>query len=245
MTTMITWPPTLQLDNLMFELENISRGGGPSISGKEQVVASLSGRWTAKFETFLGSRNEVTCYRALRAALDGRAGVILISPCEPAWSPAALNGGTAMVLVTHSDTTTFSDGTEYEQDGTYCYLGSNANALDETLNINCWPINPVPGTYFSILDSLGVYRLHLITSAKYNDVGSAFSSGFSSGFGSGVTPQFQITIRPPLREAYLAGQVLNFGRPFCQMRLAADTSGSLTRTRSSEAKPQLSLVEVF
>ncbi len=251
MTTLapIMWPATLPVNNLMFQLENMSRGGGPSLSGREQIVSSPSGRWTASFDTVLGTKSEIACYRAMMARLEGRANTILISPCEPTFSPAGLAGSAASVQAPfgqasgQSPTALFSDGSQFEQDGTYALAISTGAAGAITLQMSCTP-PPLVGTYFSLTPtgSPDDWQLYLIRSFLFGS-GSPWSGGFSSAFGP--VNQYIVSIDPPLRSPVNVSTRLNFGRPLCRMRLTSDTAGPLTRTRTAWSTPSLKFVEVF
>jgi hypothetical protein len=211
------------------------------------VIGAPTSRWTAKFDTWLGTRQEMACYRAVMGYLQGRANTILISPCEWASSPAVLAGGSAVVTApfgqtsSQTPTATFSDTSLFEQDGTYAYLMGAQNQMDTSFFIQCFPA-PLVGTFFSITpDFVENSFLHLITSL--GQVGDPWSSGFSSGFGPNTI--YSVQIEPPLRKAYLPGARLSFGRPLCRMRLTSDTAGEFVRMRSAESKPSLQFVEVF
>src|SRR5262245_36852647 len=91
----VRWPTTLSVTDVQWQLENKSRSGGPSLSGKEQVVIDPSGRWTLSLTVAVASRGQIECYRALMATLRGRARIILMPAFELNWSPASLAFGCA------------------------------------------------------------------------------------------------------------------------------------------------------
>lgn len=78
--TAFPFPSILQPITYGWTLENMSRSGGASISGAEQIVGSGSARWTCKMEIPLAREEWILAFRGWVAALDGRAGEIIIGP---------------------------------------------------------------------------------------------------------------------------------------------------------------------
>jgi len=221
------WPTTLAVTDVQWQLENVSRNGGPSISGEDQVAygGSMS-RWTLSLTVVVGSRTEIKCYRALMAALQGRANTILMPAFELNWSPASQAYGVTFNVCTFDDGATFADGSYFEMTGTYAYLAFAANELDSTIYITASPYVPTPGQYIGFNDDDGNHDFHVIA-CKSGPDGRAYM------------------IEPAMRRRYESSQAILCERPQCEMRLASDTEGQLTISREQYQTPTLKFVEVF
>lgn len=319
MTDPVRWPSTLAVDNPMLQIESQSRTGGPGLSGKEQVTSSPAGRWTMKFDAFVGARIERNALVSFAGHMRGRARTCLVGPFDMQNSPASLAYGPAFNYCLFSDGSTFSDGSEFFMNGTYSFMEDDVALLDESMTITCIPA-PTSGQYFGLdydgvpLGGLHTWRMHQIdtveslspsltvasisiaspgvitTTTNHNLVAGtgvifSTSAALPTGITAGVTyyviaagltaTQFRIsatvggsaintsgsqsgthsilvvlntytiTFQPPLRQAYKAGQVLNFENPLCEMRLANDLSAALTRSKANFSNVAVELVEAF
>jgi hypothetical protein len=75
----ISWDTTiLPFHSVMFSRRNLSRSGGLTISGTEQVVQSSSDFWEAEATIKIRSREQRLAFRAYQAQNWGRTGQWLI-----------------------------------------------------------------------------------------------------------------------------------------------------------------------
>lgn len=93
----LVYPPLLlSFTSLMWQIGLVSRSGGPSLLGTEQIVSSPAGRWMATITPQVGTMawngsEELLAYRGLMARLRGRANVVAL-PYFDGRGPAQLLG---------------------------------------------------------------------------------------------------------------------------------------------------------
>lgn len=238
MTDAIQFPhDVLGAAEVMFHPQLVSRSGGVSVTGNEQIVQSSAGRWSASLSfnirTGLASgdrrpADRILVWRALLAALEGRSNILKIGPYDDLNTPAGIAGTRYGGLTPHADDSEFSDGSEYAQPQTPArvaasYLvGATVIAVDMLAGHR-----PEAGQYFSVLD-----RLFSIKRADETDVAN----------------RWNLTVWPPARDAVtddLIGAELSaeFDRPQCQMRFATDETGQLALRQPSRGTAKIDLVE--
>ena len=222
----ITWPiTTLPFHSVMFARRNLSRSGGLSLSGIEQVVQSSSDFWEAQATLRIHRMPERLAYRALQAQNWGRAGEWVIPVCDPFY----VSGG-----IPPAD---FSFDSSF--DSSFA-LGSMAppvipsgvgGSIDvaalkgaRTLDFEMieHDLTPLPGQYFSIGDRL--YLIGTVTNLAAH--------------------HYRITFAPGLRAAAPIDTAMEFSNPRCLMRLAQDNVGQMSLDLLRFADVQLSFVEV-
>lgn len=221
------FPAGLIPSAVLFDIENVSRSGGVSTNGMEQVVGSGVGRWTARLADIrIRTNAQILTWRAFKHGLRGRAGTILVSPYDGKrtnW-PVDEYG-----RVLHPGFTRRRqlDGTIYEDpeiptaSQVNATFAANAAARATTVQITVAQGSAIKaGQYFS--PSAG--RLHVVTA---------------------VLSATSFSIEPPLRQAVSLGQAVNFTRPTCEMRLASDDSGSLDIQIARFGIVSLDLVEAI
>lgn len=223
------WLPSFsKFVSIQWSIENVSRSGGMSLLGSEQVVSSPSGRWKAALTLSVSAQawnspGEVLLLRGLLAKLRGRARTIAV-PYVDFRTPAHL-AGIFIERVPHSDGSGISDGSAYSQASVPVTLAASV-AMNATLVTLLFPagIQPLPGQCFTLPDG----RMHQVADLIAFD-GAAW----------------MVEISPWLRADYAAGAAADFDKPNCPMRLAKDDSGALTITRDIFATPSIEFVEAF
>jgi hypothetical protein len=192
-------PPFLQVRAL---------AGATSVSGRTQVSATDAGSWTYQLGGIvLHDRQTILAWRALSVLLEGRLNAIDVplQPFEALMGPAAAGEDSEALLATvsHDDGSLFDDGSGYAGGLTEVALAAGAalRATSLTASIGHAP-DIQPGQIFSIT--------HEVRGPRWYQV-RTFDAATSS-----------LTFRPPLREAAEAASRLEFDRPLCRMRLAAD-----------------------
>jgi hypothetical protein len=224
--TAIRWPDeVLRPTNVAFDLDSRSLAGPASVSGATQVVASEAGIWKATYGNIVvKSRRAVLAHRAIAALLEGRLGSILVPLCR-GYGPSSGAVLTAdeealFAQVPHSDDALFDDDTGYVGSLTDVVLAADAAVRATTLmvTVNYAADDIQPGMHFSLGERL--YRVRTFDA----DTGT-------------------MTIRPPLREAVTAGDVLNFDDPVCRMRLANDDGLDLELALRRFSSPSVQFIE--
>lgn len=230
----------LRAVGVMFHPQQVSRSGGVSVEGSEQVVVSSAGRWeaTLSYEVGVGlgmidaqsrDRDTVLAWRAILALLEGRGNTLIIGPHDEPNAPAGIAGTAYGGLVPHSDGATFSDASQYEQPETPARLAAAVAVGVTSLQVAMLAGHaPEAGQYFSVGD-----RLHLIKSAAAD---------------AAVADRFTLSFWPPARDAWSAAQVarevpVEFDRPQCRMKMATDGTGRLDLRIRYRGAPSVELVE--
>lgn len=208
----LPWPASLKPSNVSWSLQNMSRSGGASMTGAEQVVSSDAGRWKASISIELAGQfreDKVLAFRALMAGLQGRVGEILV-PVFDGYRPRDNQGR----MLSDKEVAGFAEGFVFDhsgfgQDDISFAVTTSAAALGATqISLNfTGTTGPRPGHYFSIGD-----RLYLAHAVWQNTAG-------------GVT---YVQFAPRLRAAAPTGTAVIIDKPRCLMRLASDDTGELT-----------------
>jgi len=217
---------TLPIQHVMFARKNLSRSGGLTISGVEQVVQSSTDFWEATIGLKIHRPAQRLAYRALMAQSYGRATEWVIPACDPFGIPAGTSS-----LPDFSFDSSFDDSFAGD-DGSPPFIPSGIGGItdadadkgDRTLDFEMVEFEqvPLPGHYFSIGD-----RLYVI--------------GTVSNL---AAHHYRITFAPGLRADAPALTALEFSNPRCLMRLAQDSSGQMNLDSLRFADITLSFVEV-
>lgn len=214
-----------------------SRSGGRSISNTEQVVVGPTGIVTASLTIPVNKPAKVLAMRAMLAALDGRAGTVLVGPCEGSRAPWFVDPLTGAKIgkkqgdrdAARNPAWDANPDTSADLDfRLFASAGMNATAL--TIQRFRGGLL-IPGMMFGIGE-----RMHTITTLTTTD---PTSGGLAAPGNIGVT------IRPWLRTDYSAGAALEFPRPRCVMRRASDDDGEIELQLSVQGTVTLDLVEAF
>lgn len=201
-------------------LVNKTRSAGESITGFEQVASSFATRWAFSLEFNNLKRHLVPAYRAMIAALDGRANALRVPVFDPQYWPDDMALGLA-ISSPHSDGSTFSDSSEY--------LTTDVAGLTVTATKGANSISVDFGSYGRIFDG-GLYF-------GIND--ETYLSTSVTWAGNVATIKF----KPSLRQDH-AGSTFRL-RPRLIMRLANDEGGDLPLEYGLTGSPTLELVEVL
>jgi hypothetical protein len=215
----VSWPiATLRPRQLTSHIAARTTAGTTSASGFTQRVASPAQGWIIKYEGIvLSTAAQHRAWRALAGALDGGANPLLVYIVEQ---------DRLLLASPFDDDTMFGDGTGWDEvvASTGTTVGS-ASAGDTTVTIHLDQIDPpiLPGHYFSII---GPARLYLIT-AVIDDTGG----------------DFEVTIRPPLRDDLPGGTTVDFRNLVCKCRLASDNEMMLSLDPAGIGTGNVSFIE--
>lgn len=218
------FPAGLVPQSILFDIQNVSRSGGVSTNGMEQIVGSGVGRWTATLSDIpIRGNAQILAWRAFKTSLRGRSGTILVPAFDgkrapwpvDAWGRVLHPGFTRRRSL---DGTSYADPEIPTQSQVVATMAA-ASVRATTVSIAVTQGSaPQAGQYFS--PAAG--RLHMITES----------------LGSGT-----YRIEPPLRAAVSDGTAVNFTRPTCEMRLAADDEGKLDLQLARTGSVTLNMVE--
>lgn len=221
----IRWPEkVLRPQSVSFDIAPRTLSGPTSVSGLAQVVASDAGIWKAKFgAVMLRNSQHVLLWRAIDNLLEGRLGTILVPLCR-GYQPVPDDSVALYESIPHSDDTYFDDDSGYIGGIIDVTLSAGAAVRATSASINIVYAGTIqPGQHFSIGERL--YRLREVT------------------YTSDTTAD--ITFRPPLREAALSGDVLNFDEPVCRMRLTDDNQMALDLAHRRFADVSVNFIEAL
>ena len=184
-----------------------SDGGGFWLCAMRDVSLSAPGRGRER------QRVSTLLWRAVRHVCDGGVNNIVVWRNDALFIPYPA-GVARAITVPHSDGSTFSDGSEYYQPAIdiICDGGADLRATSMDIQIN-QAAALIGGESFSVFHAGAGWRLYEIGTVTYDDDDEALAT---------------ITFRPPLREAVVHGDQLEFDRPRCVMRLASPNSMDLT-----------------
>lgn len=195
--------------------------GGRSLAGDNQFADfGAGGYWQVEFgEQALWSRAKVLAWRALAAAADSGATDILVPLADRRHQPLE----NPLVTPDPFGLTTWDDGlTPWAPDQVTAEVTADA-ALGDT-QLECTFTAPralLGGEHFSVKHATWDWRLHRI------------SRLVSGGLGTGDATV--IDVRPPLREAIVAGALLNFDSPRCLMRADGDIEPNIEMLKFGRA----------
>lgn len=235
----LPWPSVLVPSSEVWNPnKGASRSGGRSITNQEQVVVGPSGFITASLTIPVNKPAKVLAMRALLASLDGRAGTVLVGPCEGSrapWFVDPLTGGKIGKKQGDRDAAqnpAWDTNPDTSADLDFRLAGPAAmNATSLTIQRVRGGLL-IPGMMLSIGE-----RLHILASLTTAD---AIGAG-----GLAVPGNIGVTVRPWLRADYAAGTTLEFARPRCVMRRASDDDGEIELQLSRMGVVTLDLVEAF
>lgn len=218
----IRWPCEILVPrDVSFDIAPRSLAGPASVSGATQVVSSDAGIWKATYASIVvNNRSAVLAHRAISAILEGRLGSILVPLCR-GYQPVPAGAVAAGLYdqVPHGDDALFDDDTGYVGEVIDVVAAADvalrATAMAVTVN---YAGDIQPGQHFSLGERL--YRIR-----TYDQETGA------------------MTFRPPLREAVLAGDRLEFDDPVCRMRLASDDGMDLQLSLRRFGTPTVQFIE--
>lgn len=255
-------PYLLSPSRSVFRPRGTSKSGGRTLSGDEFVVVSDAGFWTASLQLPVHGEDRTLAYRSLIAALNGRAGTVLV-PCLDRFRPRDYNGRMPSAeAATGIDGLSLLDhgGIGFVEEPTM-WVSAAASRRASRLLIRHPHVDSIrPGHYFGLGERLHVVSRQWAISSEYPvDTGALFYGAEAILYGlETITygdPEAAVTfsgenvsaidIWPPLREAVAAETPLILGRPVCKMRLASDDEGALEMEDWIVGRPAIEFEEAF
>lgn len=225
---MLTWPWELFPPSTEgWRLTGVALNGGITVSSITRLARTDGGGlWTCRSgEIDLWTRGQIKAARALDALLDGGVTNIVVPSFEYPFQPRPLDF-TGSPDVPHSDGSPFDDGGLYSGRTMEVVLAQDAPLRATTLRLLPLSLGPLEGGESFTID-------HAVRGPRKYLVGQVFPvDGDPDG-------AIDITFRPPLREAVLAGIDVDFDHPRCVMRLANpnDWLGPLDALHEMTASP--------
>lgn len=223
----INWPAALLPRMVEFSPENQSKSGGLSMTGSEQLTISNAGRWRAKVTVSVRAESSNLALRAFVAAMEGRAGTVLVPKWER-FRPTDVNGRElAQVPSAGYGCNEFNfDLSGFGQsEFTHATLAASAAAGATQVSVNLLDGDgPRPGHYFGMGQRL--YRSAAVWQANEGD-------------------PTQVRFWPRLRASDVSGTRVILDRPVCLMRFADDGSGESALSRAGSGRVTFDFVEAI
>jgi hypothetical protein len=221
----IAWPRSdLPYSSAMFARRFLSRSGGQTITGVEQVVASSSEYWIATIGFRIRNSAQILAYRALQARQWGRAAQWIIPACPQPGVP--LSPPPADYSFSDDWSEDFSIGPPPTivppGEGALVTVLAARGARSITFQFQDPTFIPKVGMFFSIGDRL--YSIGTLTPA-------------------GVRT-YTATFAPGLRAAAPVDSIVEFSAPRCLMRLMEDSAGQLDLEQLRISEQRLNFIEV-
>jgi hypothetical protein len=203
---------------LDLNLASLSKSGGQSLSGIEQVVASPAMRWEGKFTMPSMMPAAVLAWRGFIAAMQGRIGTVLLPAFEYGRQPWP-NDQFGRVI-----------SPDVDPAGAIIIITAAPAALNAT-SLVLTPVAPAPYVPGAILPG---HRFSI--GGTLYEVQQALADGIGN---------YVVAIRPWLRVALAVDTACEFANPVCQVRFKTDDEGALRFTSHRTASPIFSVVEAF
>lgn len=224
----ISWPPLLIPRQAAFTLDTMSRSGGLSMTGSEQITVSNAGRWKARLDIPVARENRVLALRSLLAQLEGRAGTVLVPKWER-YGPRDANGKRLAQMATagyencglNFDLSGFG---QTEEVHATLASAAGAGATQISIALATGIDGPRPGQYFGIGQ-----RLYLCQSVWQDEEGDPT----------------QVRFTPRLRTSASGGERVIIDRPVCLMRLDSDEGGDTMLDRGIYGTATFDFVEAI
>lgn len=216
----IEWPSRRLAPRIInLQLINQTRSAGSSLTGFEQVAASLSTRWAFQLDFANLKRQFIPAFRSMVAALKGRENALRVPIFDPQfWLSDELLG---IASTPHSDGSPFSDGGLYStEDVIGITVTGEKGSKTISVDFEAYGSSFTDGLYFGVDD-----EMYLATTVRWD--GAVATIGFE----------------PSLRQDHTAARFRL--RPVLLMRLAQDVGGALALERGIIGAPSLQLVEVL
>lgn len=221
----LAWPKSaLPYQSVMFARKSLSRSGGSTITGLEQVIQSSSDYWVATIGFRIRNSAQILAYRALQAQQWGRAAQWIIPACPQPGVPSSPPPADFSFSDDWSEDFSIGPPPSIVPPGEGALVTTIAARGARSLTFEFYDPSfiPKPGMFFSIGDRL--YSIGTIALAA----GRVFTATFSPG----------------LRVAAAVDDAVEFSDPRCLMRLAEDNAGQLDLDQLRTSEQRLNFVEV-
>lgn len=215
MVSIITLPPKLiEVDHDWNIVGNTATAGQTAASSVD-IRSDGGGLWSASLNNIqFRDKSYTLLWRAVRQLCNGGVNPIIVPRRDTTWAPFPGGIVPPSTPIPYSDLSLFDDGSGFYQSviDVTCSGGAPLRSVSMVLNLNyCGSLQG--GESFSIQHPTFNWRLYEIGSITPLDSTHAF-----------------VTFNPPLREAVLDGDQIEFDQPRCTMKLVNSASMDLNVT---------------
>lgn len=197
----------LKPGNLSLDLMGTSVESGRSMSGITGAIDySAGGFWGVEYKNiFIETRLQHVYWSYLRNNLSG--GVTKVDVQIEQRGSAPLPGSVESVYPLFGDDATFDDNSTFETGSVTAFVGADAETGDGTVSINMIEAAAlIGGETFGVYHPTAGWRTYSVS-----EIDAVSGTVYTLG------------IRPPLRGTMAAGDVVEFLKPKCSMRLMPST----------------------
>lgn len=224
MTEILDWPVSI-LKPLEVEADVVAftRSGGTTLGGLQRVTRTDRGWWSIVFRGVrLSTPAERRMWNAVAEHCGGMAGKLALpvrSFDSAPWPAGTVDG---LLLTSHSDGSSFSDGSLYAQPPIGVEMAAAAAIGDTSVTLRIvHGIEELGGVRFSYQHAM--YRTGLPTLIDGDE--------------------WTVRVSPAIRAAIPSGAALEFGMPTCLVRLASDREMDVNVSRGAVDRRDVAFVE--
>jgi len=224
MTDIAIWPHRLLLPAAIeANVVPFSRSGGTTLGGLQRVTRTDRGWWSISYKgVALAGTARRRLFNALGAHCGGMAGLLAV----PVWSldtaPWPAGSVEGLLLSTHSDGSTFSDGSHYSQQA----------VVVETVDAVAIGATSMKLRLVTGIDSLAGVR--------FSHQHALYVTGLPSLIDD---DEWTVPVAPAVRAPIPAGAELEFALPTCLVRLASDREMDVSLTAGWFDRVDVAFVE--
>lgn len=223
-TDVLTWPGSLAPKAVTLRLAGQALVGPSSLTGRVQVMQADPYWEVVASGIPVGGQADVLAWRAFLALMEGGVRPAYVPVWDYAQAPWPAAGGRSANEVADSkfsDNTVFTDATGFYNPSILVSLSADASLRDTEITVTKTAAGTIlAGMVFSLFGE----RLHTIRAI--NDDGSW-------------------SIWPPLRQDYVSGTNLEFGRPTVRAILSSPADGELALTMGRYGAADMTFREVI
>lgn len=185
------------------DIERRTISGGEALNGDEDMIATDGGGrvFVEIGDPYLDDPEAALAWRAVDAYLDGGSRAIIVPFCDGRHQP-----GGSSVDSPHSDGSVFSDEAPYTQGDARGEISEPAALRATIVSLRKLSLSRdlIGGEWLSINHPTMRWRAYRIAEILEYDAAAGTA---------------RVSIRPPLREAVMTGEGVDFSKPRCTMRL--------------------------
>lgn len=226
MSELVFWPAAILTPQTQpFNLRPFTRSGGRSLGGISRNVRTDRGYWVGAYNGVVfrrGRFEQRRVWNALRVALSGSAGLVVVPVCSTTLQAGGGITDFAPILAPHDDGSSFDDDTFYAQG---------------TIDLRMASFAPLGAT----IVTLRTVNATAVSGVRFSYQHALYETGRILAQPSAGT--YQVEVFPAIRMAIPADALLEAERPTCLCHLATDSEMDFDPTVTGTGRPSVNFVE--
>lgn len=224
MTEILEWSPSiLKPLEVQADVVAFTRSGGTTLGGLQRVVRTDRGRWSIVLRgVCLSTPAERRMWNIVAEHCGGMAGLLAVpvpSFDSAPWPAGAVEG---RILTSHSDGSSFSDGSLYSQ---------------PAIGVEMVNAAPIAATSVTLR---AVHGIEELSGIRFSYQHAMYRTGRPTLIDG---TDWTVRISPAIRAAIPAGAALEVGMPTCLVRLADDRQMDVNFSRGGIDRRDVAFVE--